>query len=144
MSRSLNKLLLIGNLGRDPEMKYTQQGTPVTTFSVAVSRTYQPPEGEPREETEWFRVVAWQKLAEVCNDYLHKGSRVYVEGRLRTREWLGQEGGPQKTMEVIASEVILLDGRSESAPVNAGREVEQCSVAGGALGVEADAEDPGF
>ncbi len=141
MSRSLNKLLLIGNLGKDPEMKYTQQGTPVTTFSIAVSRTYQPPEGEPREETEWFRVVAWQKLAEVCNEYLHKGSRVYVEGRLRTREWQSQEGGPQKTMEVIASEVILLDNRPGPAPVNAGRAMEAYSVA---MGADADTEDPGF
>jgi single-strand DNA-binding protein len=141
MSRSLNKLLLIGNLGKVPEMKYTQQGTPVTTFSIAVSRTYQPPEGEPREETEWFRVVAWQKLAEVCNEYLHKGGRVYVEGRLRTREWQGQDGGSQKTMEVIASEVILLDCRSGPALMNAGREVEAFSVAAGA---ETAPEDQGF
>lgn len=141
MCRSLNKLLLIGNLGKDPEMTYTQQGTPVTTFSIAVSRTYQPPEGEPREETEWFRVVAWQKLAEFCNEYLHKGGRVYVEGRLRTRERQGQDSGSQKTMEVIASEVILLDSRSGPALKNAGREVEAFSVAAGA---EAATEDPGF
>ncbi len=141
MSRSLIKLLLIGNLGRDPEMKYTQQGTPVTTFSLAVSRTYQPPEGEPREETEWFRIVAWQKLAEVCNEYLHKGSRVYVEGRLQTREWQSQDGGPQKTMEVIASEVILLDSRSGPPSVNAGREVEAFSVT---MGVDTPTEDPDF
>jgi single-strand DNA-binding protein len=141
MSRSLNKLLLIGNLGRDPEMKYTQQGTPVTTFSVAVSRTYHVPEGEPREETEWFRVVAWQKLAEVCNEYLHKGSRVYVEGRQRTREWQSQEGGPHKTMEVIASEVILLDSRPGPAPMDVDHEVQAYSVAAGA---DTHTEDPGF
>src|ERR1044072_8151497 len=102
MIRGLNKLQLIGNLGKDPEMKYTQQGTPVTTFSVAVSRGYSGTDGQTREETEWFRVVAWQKLAEQCNEYLHKGSRVYVEGRLQTREWQGQDGQPQRTVEVIA------------------------------------------
>lgn len=111
MIRGLNKLQLIGNLGRDPEMKYTQQGTPVTSFSVAVSRGYTGPDGQQKEETEWFRVVAWQKLAEECHSYLHKGSRVYIEGRLQSREWQGQDGQPQKSMEVVASEMLMLDSR---------------------------------
>lgn len=111
MARGLNKVLLIGNLGKDPEMKYTQQGTPVTTFSLAVSRSWKSPDGQAKDETEWFRIVAWQKLAETCNEYLHKGSKVYIEGRLQTREWTGQDGQSGKTTEVIANEMVLLDPR---------------------------------
>lgn len=111
MIRGLNKLLLVGNLGKDPEMKHTQQGTPVTTFSVAVSRGYTVSDGQQKGETEWFRVVAWQKLAEECNSYLRKGSRVYIEGRLQTREWQGQDGQPQTLIEVVASEMLMLDSR---------------------------------
>ncbi len=122
MARGLNKVLLIGNLGKDPEMKYTQQGTPVTTFSMAVSRTWKSPDGQVKDETEWFRVVAWQKLAETCNEYLHKGSKVYIEGRLQTREWTGQDGQTGKTTEVIANEMLLLDSRQggPSGPPGAG------------------------
>lgn len=111
MARGLNKVFLIGNLGRDPEMKYTQQGTPVTTFSMAVSRTWKSPDGQARDETEWFRIVAWQKLAEQCNEYLRKGSKVYIEGRLQTREWQDQNGQTRQTVEVVASEMLLLDSR---------------------------------
>jgi single-strand DNA-binding protein len=111
MARGLNKVLLIGNLGKDPEMKYTQQGTPVTTFSMAVSRSWKSPDGQVKDETEWFRIVAWQKLAEQCNEYLHKGSKVYIEGRLQTREWQGQDGQPRQTVEVVANEMLLLDSR---------------------------------
>src|SRR5438132_12376601 len=98
MTRGLNKVLIIGNLGRDPEMKYTPAGKPVTTFSVAVSRNWRTPEGDNREETEWFRIVAWDKLAETCNEYLRKGSKVYLEGRLRTREWQGHDGQNRQTV----------------------------------------------
>jgi single-strand DNA-binding protein len=115
MARGLNKVLLIGNLGRDPEMKYTPQGTPITTFSLAVSRRRQTPDGEWKDETEWFRIVAWQKLAEQCNEYLRKGSKVYIEGRLQTREWQGQDGQPRQTVEVVANEMVLLDSR-QNAP----------------------------
>src|SRR5437588_12697077 len=109
MARGLNKVLLIGNLGKDPEMKYTQQGTPVTTFSMAVSRSWKSPDGQVKDETEWFRIVAWQKLAEQCNEYLHKGSKVYIEGRLQTREWQGQDGQPRQITEVVAHEMLILD-----------------------------------
>src|SRR5437762_1487341 len=109
--RGLNKVMLIGNLGKDPEMKYTPSGVPVTTFSVAVNRTSRTPEGENREETEWFRVVAWQKLAETCNEYLRKGSKVYIEGRLQTRKWTDQQGQERYTTEVIANEMTMLDSR---------------------------------
>jgi single-strand DNA-binding protein len=111
MARGLNKVLLIGNLGKDPEMKYTPQGTPMTTFSVAVSRRRQTPDGEWKDETEWFRIVAWQKLAEQCNEYLRKGSKVYIEGRLQTREWQGQDGQNRQIVEVIANEMMMLDSR---------------------------------
>jgi single-strand DNA-binding protein len=87
MSRGLNKVMIIGHLGRDPEMRYTPSGRPVTTFTVATTRTWNTSEGERREETEWFNVVAWGSLAEICNQYLRKGHQVYVEGRLQTRRW---------------------------------------------------------
>jgi single-strand DNA-binding protein len=105
--------MIIGNLGRDPEMKYTQTGTPVTQFSVAVSRTRKSPDGQQIDETEWFRVVAWERLAETCNEYLRKGSKVYIEGRLQTRKWTGQDGQERTTVEVVANEMLLLDSRQQ-------------------------------
>lgn len=119
MIRGLNKLLLIGDLGTNPGMKYTQRGTHVTTFSVAVSRSYSAPDGQQREETEWFHIVTWQKLTKQCNEYLRRGSRVYIEGRVRTREWQGQDGQPQKTMEVVASEMLMLDSRQPTGITSA-------------------------
>lgn len=109
MSGGLNKVMIIGNLGKDPEMKYTQTGTPITSFSVAVSRTWKGPDGTPQEETEWFRVVAWERLAEQCNEFLRKGRKVFIEGRLKTREWTGQDGQKRFTTEVVATSMILLD-----------------------------------
>jgi single-strand DNA-binding protein len=113
MARGLNKVMIIGNLGRDPEMKYTQTGTPVTQFSVAVSRSRKSPDGQQIDETEWFRVVAWERLAETCNEYLRKGSKVYIEGRLQTRKWTGQDGQERTTVEVVANEMLLLDSRQQ-------------------------------
>ena len=109
--RGLNKVMLIGNLGKDPEMKYTPSGVPVTSFTVAVNRSWRTPEGENREETEWVRIVAWQKLAEVCNEYLRKGSKIYIEGRLQTREWQDAQGQKRYTTEVVANEMVMLDSR---------------------------------
>lgn len=116
MARGLNKVMIIGNLGKDPEMKYTQQGTPITTFSIAVSRTRKSPDGQFIDETEWFRVVAWEKLAETCNEYLRKGSKVYIEGRLQTREYQTQEGQQRQSVEVVANEMLILDSRQQGAP----------------------------
>lgn len=116
MARDLNKVLVIGRLGRDPEMRYTPGGSPVTTFSVAASRQWKDGSGEAREETEWFNVVAWNKLAEICKEYLRKASRVYVEGRLQTRQWQGQEGQTHYRTEVIATDMIILDSRSDQRP----------------------------
>src|SRR5690242_17690693 len=112
--RGLNKVMIIGNLGRDPEMKYTASGKPITTFSVAVGRVTRTPDGQNTEETEWFRIVAWEKLAETCNQYLHKGSKVYVEGRLQTRKWTDNNGVEQKMIEIIANEILMLDSRQDS------------------------------
>jgi single-strand DNA-binding protein len=131
MARGLNKVLLIGNLGKDPEMKYTQQGTPVTTFSMAVSRSWKSPDGQVKDETEWFRIVAWQKLAEQCNEYLHKGSKVYIEGRLQTREWQGQDGQPRQTVEVVANEMLLLDSRQGTGQGGYNNEEQRPARAGG-------------
>ena len=89
---SLNKVLLIGNVGTDPEMRFTPNGNPVTSFRIATNRVYTTSEGERRQETEWFTIVTWRKLAESCNQFLTKGQRVYVEGSLRTRIWEGQDG----------------------------------------------------
>ncbi len=111
MASSLNKVMIIGNLGRDPEMRYTPSGVPTTSFSVATSRRWNTPEGEQREETEWFNVVTWRKLAEMCSQYLQKGRKVYVEGRLRTRAWDGQDGQKHYRTELIALEVQFLDSR---------------------------------
>jgi single-strand DNA-binding protein len=113
MSRGLNKVLIIGRLGRDPEMRYTPSGRPVTTFSVATSRTWNTSEGERRTETEWFNVVAWGSLAEICKEYLTKGQQVYIEGRLQTRHWDDAEGVKHTTTEIVANEMILLGERRE-------------------------------
>ncbi len=116
----LCKAMIIGNLGRDPEMRYTPTGKPVTSFSVAVNRVYNTAEGERKEETEWFRISAWNKLAETCSQYLRKGSKVYVEGRLRTRTWEGQDGQKRLELEIVASDMIILDSKSKAEGADAG------------------------
>ena len=107
----LNKVMIIGNVGTDPEMRFTPNGNPVTSFRLATSRTHTTPEGERRQETEWFDVVTWNRLAETCNQFLSKGQRAYVEGRLRTRSWEGQDGQRRTRVEIIASRVLFLDRR---------------------------------
>src|SRR5579885_3001735 len=121
----LNKVMIIGNLGRDPEMRYTPNGTPVTTFSVAVTRLWKTPDGQQQDETEWFNVVTWNKLAETCNQVLSKGRMVYVEGRLRTRSWDGQDGQKHYRTEVIASTVLVLDSRPRGAESAVGASVSE-------------------
>ena len=114
MSRGLNKLMIIGHLGRDPEMRYTPSGRPVTTFSVATSRSWHSADGERHEETEWFNVVAWGSLAEICNQHLRKGQQVYVEGRLQTRRWEDSEGNKHYTTELVAKEMIMLGQKRDT------------------------------
>ncbi len=114
MSRGLNKVMVIGHLGRDPEMRYTPSGRPVTSFSVVTTRSWTSAEGERHEESEWFNVVAWGNLAEICNQYLTKGQQVYVEGRLQTRGWEDEEGKKHYRTELVASEMIVLGDRRNS------------------------------
>jgi single-strand DNA-binding protein len=108
---SLNKITIIGNVGNEPEMRFTPNGKPVTSFSVATNWVYTSPEGERRQETEWFNIVAWNRLAEQCNQFLAKGKLVYAEGRIHTRNWESQDGQTHTRIEVIANRVIFLDRR---------------------------------
>ena len=130
---TMNKILVIGNLGRDPEMRYTPSGQAVTNFTVATNRKYTTAEGEAREETEWFRISAWGRLAETCNQYLAKGRKVYVEGRLRSRTYETREGETRFENEIVANDVRFIDttaSRSEGYPPDAGQP--------GEAGMEAD------
>ena len=124
MSRGLNKVMIIGHLGRDPEMRYTPSGRPVTTFSVATNRGWTTAEGERRTETEWFNVVAWNKLAEICNQYLSKGQQVYIEGRLQTRRWEDSNGTRHTSVEVVANEMTMLGERRGSDEIEDEKPVE--------------------
>ena len=114
---SLNKIMIIGNIGSDPEMRFTPNGNPVTSFPVATNRVYTTPDGDRKEETEWFTVVAWGRLAERCNQFLTKGRRVYCEGRLHTRTWESQDGQRHYRSEIVANLVLFLD-RREAAPLS--------------------------
>ena len=113
-ARGLNKVQIIGNLGRDPELRFTPDGTPVANFTVAVSESWRSQGGEQRERTEWFRVVAWRGLAEIANQYLRRGARVYLEGRLQTREWQDREGNDRTTTELVVRDMIMLGGRDDA------------------------------
>ena len=114
MSRGLNKVMIIGRLGKDPEMRYTPSGSPVTTFNVATNYSWTTSDGERHKETEWFTVVAWRNLAEICNQLLVKGQQVYVEGSLQSRSWEDKEGKRHTSVEVIANEMIMLGKRQSS------------------------------
>jgi single-strand DNA-binding protein len=124
---SLNKVMIIGNVGSEPEMRFTPAGKPVTSFSVATNRVYNTPEGERKEETEWFTVVAWNRLAEQCNQFLNKGRLVYAEGRLHTRTWQSQDGLKHYKTEVIANSVSFLDrkGVAGAPPVEGEKPAEE-------------------
>ena len=113
MARSLNKAVLIGNLTRDPELRYTPQGSAVCTFGLATNRQWTTDSGEKKEDVEFHRLVAWNKLAEICAQLLKKGRKTYVEGRLQTRSWNAQDGAQRTTTEIVISEMILLDSRRD-------------------------------
>jgi single-strand DNA-binding protein len=117
----LNKVMIIGNLGADPEMKYMADGTALTNLRVASTRNFNTRDGERKEETEWFSITAWGKLAEQCSQFLQKGRRVYVEGRLRTRSWDTPEGEKRYRTEVVAEQVLFLD-RAGAGPGDQGHE----------------------
>ena len=109
----MNKAMIIGNLGNDPELRYTQNQTPVATFSVASTERWKDSEGNKQEHTEWHRVVVWKGLAEVCSEHLSKGSKVFIEGKLRTRKWEDQDGNIRYSTEIIARDLEMLGGRQE-------------------------------
>lgn len=113
MARSLNKVQLIGNLTRDPEMRYTPAGTAVCTIGLATNRQWVTESGEKKEDAEFHRLVAWNKLAEICAQLLKKGRKVYFEGRLQTRNWTGQDGTQRTTTEIVVSDMLLLDSRQD-------------------------------
>src|SRR5213592_4591314 len=115
MGKSVNKVILVGRLGRDPELKYTASGTPFCRFSMATDDVWNDKaSGERQERTEWHTIVAWDRLAEICNQYLTKGRLVYIEGSLQTREWDDQEGNKRKTTEIRARDMVLLGSPGES------------------------------
>src|SRR5258708_5561361 len=118
MSRGLNKVTIIGHLGRDPEMRYTPSGRPVTTFSVAVGRSWKSSDGEKHSETEWFTVVAWESLAEICKQYLTKGQQVYIDGRLQARRWDDKDGQKHTSVEIVANEMMILGDRRDAGQGN--------------------------
>ncbi len=113
MARGVNKVILIGNSGADPELRYTPGGTAVSNFSIATNESWTDSSGERQERTEWHRIVVWGRLAEICNQYLRKGSKVYIEGKLQTRSWEGQDGLKRYTTEVVARDMQMLDTRGE-------------------------------
>lgn len=115
MSRSVNKVILIGNLTRDPELRYTPQGSAVVSFGVATNREWKSSDGEKQESTEFHNIVAWNKLAELCSQLLNKGSKVYLEGRLQTRDWVNDDGQKRYKTEVVIDEMIVLTSKGGSS-----------------------------
>lgn len=119
--KSVNKVILLGNLGKDPEVKYTPSGTPVAKLALATNERYKDKDGQWQDRTEWHNVVLWQRLAEIAGEYLKKGSKVYVEGRLQTRSWDDKQTNQKRYMtEVVASDIVLLGGRGEGAGESGG------------------------
>lgn len=108
--KSLNKVMLIGNLGRDPEIRYTANGTPVASFSIATTESRKDPEGNVTEKTEWHNIIAWQKLAEICGEWLKKGQKVYIEGSIKSRSYDDKNGVKRYVTEIIAENLIMLSG----------------------------------
>ncbi|MBN2289584.1 MAG: single-stranded DNA-binding protein [Candidatus Glassbacteria bacterium] len=130
---NVNKAILIGNLGGDPELRYTSNNMPVVNFTVATNESWVNKEGVREERTEWHRVIAWGRLAEICNEKLHKGSQVYVEGRIQTRSWEDQSGQKRFVTEIVANEMVILGGRSGEGTSQAagGERKKQASPAQG-------------
>jgi single-strand DNA-binding protein len=149
----VNKVILIGNLGRDPEVRYTPGGQAVANFTVATNENWTDKQGQKQERTEWHKIVVWGKLAELCGEYLSKGRQAYIEGRLQTREWTNKEGAKQYTTEVVANQVVFLSGGERGQGRGASRqgggapaddmgppppEMDQGPAAGGPKGGEDD------
>ena len=145
MARSLNRVQLIGNLTRDPELRYTPSGTAVCSFSIATNRNWTTDTGEKKDEVEFHRIVSWNKLAELCSQFLTKGRKVFVEGRLSTRSWTAQDGSQKQTTEIVISDMILLDSRrtgTEGEVVSAPEEsTEETPVPKAAKAKKQESED---
>src|SRR5262245_32081209 len=120
MSRGLNKVQIIGRLGREPEMRFTNEGKPVTNFTVATGDKWTDRDGNERDDTEWFRVEAWDRLAQTCNDYLHKGDQVYIEGRLKTRKYTDKDGIERTSVDLVASNMLMLTTKGSGGGSNGG------------------------
>lgn len=112
---SVNKAILVGRLGKDPELRYTASGSPVTRFSIATSESWTDKSGEKKEKTQWHNIVAWNKLADICSQYLVKGKQVYIEGRIETREYDDRDGNKRRITEIIAREMVMLDSRGSES-----------------------------
>lgn len=132
----LNKVMLIGNLGKDPEVRYTPGGQAVANFNIATNEAWTDKQGQKQERTEWHRIVVWGKVAELCGEYLSKGRQVYIEGRLQTREWTNKEGAKQYTTEIVANQVLFLAGGERGAGQGRGK--------GGGGGEDFGPPPPGF
>jgi single-strand DNA-binding protein len=133
MAKSVNKVILVGNLGKDPEVKFTPSGVPVAKFSLATNERFKDKGGEWQDRTEWHNIVAWQRLAEIIGEYVKKGSKIYIEGRLQTSSWEDKQSGEKKyRTEVVASDLVLLGGRGEGGGGGGDFEGRSSSRGGGA------------
>jgi single-strand DNA-binding protein len=143
MAKSLNKVMLIGNLGKDPELRYTPSGVAVATFSIATNESWKDQDGNTQERTEWHNIVAWRKLAEICGEYLKKGKKVYIEGRIQTRSYDDKNTGAKKYMtEIVADNLIMLDGGRGGTVENGGSGFSQASEPSPSPGAKTDDDLP--
>lgn len=143
MSRGINKVILIGNLGADPEVRYTQNSTAIANLSIATSESWKDKQtGEQREQTEWHRVVCYRRLAEIAGEYLKKGSKVYIEGKLQTRKWQGQDGVDRYTTEIVCNEMQMLDSRGGGGGYGGGQ--QQSAAQGGYGGGQGQQQQGGY
>jgi len=134
MAKSVNKVILIGNLGKDPEVKYTPSGTPVAKFSIATNERYKDKGGEWQDRTEWHNIVAWQRLAEIVGEYVKKGSKIYIEGRLQTSSWEDKQSGEKKyKTEIVAQDLVLLSGRGEADSEGGGGFTRRAGASSGGM-----------
>ncbi len=144
MAGSVNKVILIGRLGADPEVRYTPSGMPVANFRIATSENWNDKQGQKQERTEWHRIVVWGKLAELCGQYLSTGRQVFIEGRLQTRQWDDRDGNKRYTTEVQAREITFLGGRGEGAPAGGGNRKAAAPSSGEGGGGGGGGEDQGY
>ncbi|MFN8007645.1 MAG: single-stranded DNA-binding protein [Terriglobia bacterium] len=144
MANSVNKVILVGRLGKDPELKYTQSGTPVARFTLATDENWKDQNGEKQQRTEWHNIVAWRKLAEICGQYLNKGKLVYVEGRLQTRSWEDKEGNKRYTTEIQADNLVMLSARTDEARQERGAAAAASSNTGAGFEPEITDDDVPF